>query len=134
PRSTTSHPLLATFLFNPPTPPAISTLSLHDALPIFGFGFTIFQFFRRLDTMPGVRKARDPWFLDALSLSLVGAGTLGLIIVLFEYRSTVRHLWSPPYREIAFGDKPAFTPTSAAALVICLTRLLALLIMVIRIT
>jgi putative membrane protein len=108
---------------------------MRTAVSLIGFGFTIFQFFKRLDDMPGIAKPRMPGLSEDLSLALVAAGTIGLSIALIEYRAIIRHLWSPPYRDLAGpGTKPSWSPTGAAAIVLVLIGLFALLMMVVRMT
>jgi putative membrane protein len=106
---------------------------MRTAVSLIGFGFTIFQFFNRLEGVPGIQKARYAWLPDVLSLALVATGTIGLIVVLVEYRNGVRHLWTPPYRELAGPrDRPRLTPTGAAAFVLILIGVFALLMMIMR--
>src|SRR5262245_24599057 len=104
---------------------------MRTAVSLIGFGFTIFQFFRRMDQMPGLEHARRPGLSDSLSLALVAAGTLGLIVALIEYRGTLHYLWSPDFRDLAGPrDRPGWTPTSVTSMVLCLIGICALLMMI----
>jgi putative membrane protein len=79
---------------------------VRTAIALIGFGFTIFQFLERLNTMPGAAPAEHPnapWFFG---LALIGSGTIALLIALCEYRWAIRYLWSDEYKSIAgIGDR-----------------------------
>jgi putative membrane protein len=91
---------------------------VRTAIALIGFGFTIFQFLDHFNRMPGVQPAahpRAPWIF---SLALIGAGTIALIIAIWEYRWGVRYLWSDEYKGIAgLGDR-WHTPALAVSLVL----------------
>src|SRR4051795_5856226 len=65
---------------------------VRTATALIGFGFTIFQFFQRMDQMSGVTAARRPGMMLTVALGLVGTGVLALIVALMEYRATLRYL------------------------------------------
>jgi len=77
---------------------------LRTAVALIGFGFTIVQFFQRLNNMEGVAPAARPQAPRYLGLALIGAGVLALIISAQQYRRLIRYLWSDPYRPIAGVD------------------------------
>lgn len=80
---------------------------LRTAVALIGFGFTIVQFFQRLNNMEGVAPAARPQAPRYLGLALIGAGVLALIISAQQYRRLIRYLWSDPYRPIAgLDEKP----------------------------
>ena len=88
---------------------------------LIGFGFTIFQFFDRLNHMEGVAPPQNPATSRLVSLALIGIGTLGLILAIIEYRGMVYYLWSEEYRDIAgMGDKPTWTPLTLTASLVAL--------------
>jgi inner membrane protein YidH len=59
---------------------------VRTAISLIGFGFTIFQFLERLNTMPGAQPAEHPNAPRIFGLALIGSGTIALIIALWEYR------------------------------------------------
>ncbi|MGO9038920.1 MAG: YidH family protein [Steroidobacteraceae bacterium] len=83
---------------------------LRTAVALIGFGFTIVQFFQRLNQMEGVAPAARPEAPRQLGLALIGAGILALIISAQQYRRMVRYLWSDPYRPIAGIDGKSMDP------------------------
>ena len=91
---------------------------VRTAVALIGFGFTIFQFLNRFNRMPNVQPAshpRAPWIF---SLALIGAGTIALLIALWEYRWGVRYLWREEYKSIAGVGDRWHTPIMAVALVL----------------
>jgi putative membrane protein len=74
---------------------------VRTGIALIGFGFTIFQFFGRLSTTPGVAAPTYPRAPQYLALELIGLGTIGLFIAAWEYQSTVRYLWSAEFKPIA---------------------------------
>jgi putative membrane protein len=91
---------------------------------LIGFGFTIVQFFQRLNQTEGVAPAVRPQAPRHLGLALIGAGVVALIISAQQYRRMVRYLWSDPYRPIAGVDGkpmvPIITQTPLLAVVIAM--------------
>jgi len=83
---------------------------LRTAVALIGFGFTIVQFFQRLNNMEGVAPAARPQAPRHLGLALIGAGVLALIISAQQYRRLIRYLWSDPYRPIAGVDGKPMDP------------------------
>ena len=59
---------------------------VRTAISLIGFGFTIFQFLERLNTMTGTQPAEHPNAPWIFGLALIGSGTIALIIALWEYR------------------------------------------------
>jgi putative membrane protein len=100
---------------------------LRTAVALIGFGFTIVQFFQRLNNMEGVAPAARPQAPRHLGLALIGAGVLALIISAQQYRRLIRYLWSDPYRPIAGVDGKSMAP------IISQTPLLAVVIAMILI-
>ncbi|HSL72594.1 MAG TPA: DUF202 domain-containing protein [Longimicrobiales bacterium] len=98
---------------------------MRTATAMIGFGFTIFQFFDRLNSMEGVAPARHPTAILIVSLSLVAIGSIGLVVAMIEYRRGLRYLWSPEFRDIAGMEKePITTPTLSAALLLAFVGIL----------
>jgi putative membrane protein len=74
---------------------------VRTGVALIGFGFTIVQFFQRLQDMEGVAPARRPQAPRHLGLALIGAGILALVVSGWQYRRVVRYLWSPAFRSLA---------------------------------
>ena len=60
------------------------------AAALIGFGLTLFQFMERLNAMPGIARAAHPEAPRCLGLALLGAGIIGAVIAMWEYRRLVR--------------------------------------------
>jgi putative membrane protein len=86
---------------------------LRTAVALIGFGFTIVQFFQRLQGMDGVAPAVRPQAPRYLGLALIGTGVLALIISLWQYRRIVQYLWSSQYKPIAGLHSDAMEPIVA---------------------
>ncbi len=84
---------------------------VRTATALIGFGFTIVQFFQRLQTTEGVAPARHPEAARYLGLALILAGVLSLAVSMWQYTRMNRYMWSRPFAAIAgFEKDPAFTP------------------------
>jgi inner membrane protein YidH len=98
---------------------------VRTGVALIGFGFTIVQFFQRLQGMEGVAPARRPQAPRHLGLALIGAGVLALVISGWQYRQLVRYLWSAEFRPIAGLEattmKPVYAQTPIMAVVIAVT-------------
>src|SRR5260221_13430761 len=66
---------------------------VRTAVSLIGFGFTIVQFFDRVQQMPGVKPVRFPEAPYYLGLALIGCGILALFVSIWQYRWTLRYLW-----------------------------------------
>ena len=77
---------------------------------LIGFGFTIVQFFQRLQGMEDVAPALRPQAPRHLGLALIGAGVLALVISGWQYWQLVRYLWSPQYRVLAGLEGKSMKP------------------------
>ena len=95
---------------------------LRTATALIGFGFTIVQFFERLQQIPGARPAYVPHAPQYLGLALIGCGILALLISVYQYWWSVRYLWSEAFASIAGAKKDGMqTPVLAiAALLMCI--------------
>src|SRR5271167_2770191 len=74
---------------------------VRTAVALIGFGFTIVQFFQRLQGIEGVAPAIRPQAPRYMGLGLIGTGILALLISAWQYRSGVKYLWSSSFRPIA---------------------------------
>jgi putative membrane protein len=93
---------------------------VRTATALIGFGFTIVQFFNQLNAMNGIAPAARPEMPRVFGLALIAAGTLFLIVALYQYRTITRYLWSRDYRPIAGIDGKPFQAKPAAAIAVLL--------------
>jgi inner membrane protein YidH len=99
---------------------------LRTAVSLIGFGFTIVQFFQRLQGMDAVVRPMRPEAPRDLGLALIATGIGALVISSWQYRLQLRYLWSEPFRSIAgFSEKPHRTPIFTAAIVLIFIGLAA---------
>jgi putative membrane protein len=95
---------------------------VRTSVALIGFGFTIVQFFQRLQGMTGVAPAVRPQAPRTMGLALIGTGIGALLISLWQYRRLVHYLWSAPFKPIAGIEstdmEPVFTQTPLMAVVI----------------
>jgi putative membrane protein len=93
---------------------------IRTAASLIGFGFTIVQFFQRLQGMDA--KAGFQLHPEAprdFGLALIAAGVGALVISSWQYRLQLRYLWSEPFKGIAgYSEKPHRTPIFVAAIVL----------------
>ena len=75
---------------------------------LIGFGFTIVQFFQRVQSSQAV-----PVYLPNaprnFGLALIASGVLGLIVALRQYHKLVRYLWSDQFGPVAGIEKEPVT-------------------------
>jgi putative membrane protein len=74
---------------------------VRTAISLIGFGFTIVQFFDRMEQMPGVAPARLPDAPRYVGLSLIFCGVAALAISIWEYQWGLRYLWGGNFVAIA---------------------------------
>lgn len=86
---------------------------MRTSVSLIGFGFTIVQFFQRLNGTEGVAPALRPTAPRQLGLALIGCGVLGLMISLWQYRRIVKYLWSDQFRLLAGTDSKDMAPVIA---------------------
>jgi len=108
---------------------------VRTCVSLIGFGFTIFQFFARLSTMATVAPAAEPHLARYISLALIGAGTIGLCISLFEYQSLLGYLWGPDFRPVAGVSRHRRnTPVFAVTILLVCIGLAAFISVYLRVT
>ena|SRR6516162_3950185 len=98
---------------------------MRTGIALIGFGFTIFQFFGRLNTTPGVAVPTYPRAPQYLALELIGAGTIGLLIAAWEYHATARYLWSTEFKAIAGIPSIRHTPILGMSILLALIGVFA---------
>jgi putative membrane protein len=100
---------------------------VRTSISLIGFGFTIVQFFARFNEMQGVAEAARPGAPRYIGLAMIGAGVLGLLVSLWQYRWLNRYLWSEPFTPLAGVQRlgPVNTPIIAVGVVLLLIGIFA---------
>jgi putative membrane protein len=108
---------------------------IRTAISSIGFGFTIVQFFDRLQQFSGVKPAvfsDAPWYVG---LALIFCGVLALVVSLWQYRLGVRYLWSDSFLPLAGTTNEGMQSSAVAvALVLIAVGTLAFLAVLFRLT
>lgn len=87
------------------------------ATTLIGFGFTIVQFFDRLENMSSAKPALAPLLPRYLGLALIFSGVFGLLIAIWQYVWFVNYLHSEEFRRLAIKSRlPVNKPVLAIAL------------------
>ena len=74
---------------------------IRTAVSLIGFGFTIVQFFERMQDLPGVKSGLHPTAPRYLGLALIGCGIMALVVSVWQYHWTIRYLWSGSFAQLA---------------------------------
>jgi putative membrane protein len=99
---------------------------IRTAVSLIGFGFTIVQFFERMQELPGVSAARHPASPRYLGLALIACGIMALVISVWQYHWTLRYLWSGSFAPIAGMTKEGLqTPLYAVTFALILIGVFA---------
>ena len=99
---------------------------VRTATALIGFGFTIVQFFDRIQETPGGASAYFPHAPHYLGLSLIFSGVMALVISIWEYHWGLRYLWSGDFAVIAGATREGKqTPLLAVAVVLALIGVFA---------
>ena len=97
---------------------------VRTATGLIGFGFTIVQFFDRMQQMPGTAPSYFPEAPRYLGLSLIFCGVAALVIAIWEYHWGLRYLWSRDFAAIAgFTREGKQTPLVQGVLYDILVRI-----------
>ena len=75
------------------------------ATALIGFGFTIEQFFERLEQLERAKPALAPRAPHLLGMALVLAGTLGLFAAIANYVALVRRLHDGAFQPLAAAGR-----------------------------
>jgi inner membrane protein YidH len=103
------------------------------AITLVGFGFTIVQFFERLNDMEGIAPAAQPFAARYVGLVLIAAGVAALVVSGLQYRATVRYLWQNDFAAIAgIGKAPGNTPIYAVTITLTVIGVVAFLAVLLR--
>jgi len=106
---------------------------VRTAIALIGFGFTIVQFFDRMQQMPGTAPAIFPEAPRYLGLSLIFCGVAALAISIWEYQWGLGYLWSGNFAAIAGVTKEGRqTPLLAVAVALALIGVFAFSAVVFR--
>ena len=99
---------------------------VRTATALIGFGFTIVQFFARIQETPGVAPAYFPHAPRYLGLSLIFCGVMALVISIWEYQWGLRYLWGGDFAVIAGATREGKqTPLLAVAIILTLIGVFA---------
>jgi putative membrane protein len=104
------------------------------SVSLIGFGFTIVQFFQRVQTSG---SSPAPVLLPEaprdFGLALIGSGILGLLVSLWQYHKGLHYLWSDEFRPVAgIGKERVTTPIMWVAIVLILVGVFAFLVVLFR--
>jgi len=103
------------------------------AVALIGFGFAIVQYFNHLQQIPGARPAYLPTAPEYLGLALIACGVLALITSVWQYRWTVRYMWSETFAPIACMTKEGMqSPVLAIAILLIFIGLFAFFAVLLR--
>jgi putative membrane protein len=108
---------------------------VRTATALIGFGFTIVQFFARMQDSPGVAPAFFPSAPRYLGLSLIFCGVVALAISIWEYQWGLRYLWSENFAVIAGVTRGGRqTPLLAVAILLAFIGIFAFFAVLFRLT
>jgi len=98
---------------------------IRTAVSLIGFGFSIVQFFERMDQMPGVQRSLFPNAPMYLGLALIACGILALVISIWQYQWTARYLRNGSFARVAGLKRGMQSPVLAVAGLLTLIGLFA---------
>jgi putative membrane protein len=99
---------------------------IRTAVSLIGFGFTIVQFFERMQELPGVSPALHPATPRYLGLALIACGIMALAVSVWQYHWTLHYLWSGSFAPLAGMTKEGLqTPLYAVTFALMLIGVFA---------
>jgi putative membrane protein len=99
---------------------------IRTAVSLIGFGFTIVQFFERMQELPGVSPALHPAAPRYLGLALIACGIMALVVSVWQYHWTLHYLWSGSFAALAGMTKEGLqTPLYAVTFALILIGVFA---------
>jgi len=99
---------------------------VRTATALIGFGFTIVQFFERMQDMQSMAPALRPEAPRYLGLALILAGIGALAVSVWQYHWMLRYLWSQPFTVLAGVEhRRRNTPIVAVAIALLLIGIFA---------
>jgi putative membrane protein len=105
------------------------------ATTLIGFGFTILQFFDRLETMSSAKPALAPHLPRYLGLALIFSGVFGLLIAIWQYIWFVNYLHSEEFSRLAIKPTlPINRPALAIAIALALVGTVAFVTVMFRLS
>jgi putative membrane protein len=106
---------------------------VRTATALIGFGFAIVQFFERLQQAPSANSAYLPNAPIYLGLAPIACGVASLFVSIWQYRWTIRYLWSNPFTPIAgMTAEQMHSPILAIGFLLILIGLFALFAVLLR--
>ena len=106
---------------------------VRTATALIGFGFTIVQFFERLNNIEGVDPATRPFAARYVGLVLIAAGIVALVVSAVQYRAAIRYLWQASTQPSpGIGKAPGNTPVYAITIGLTLIGVFAFLAVLVR--
>jgi putative membrane protein len=106
---------------------------VRTATALIAFGFTIVQFFTRIEDMPGVAPAHFSHAPRYLGLSMIFCGVMALVISIWEYHWGLRYLWGGNFATIAGVTREGKqTPLLAVAVALALIGVFAFFAVALR--
>jgi len=105
---------------------------VRTATALIGFGFTIVQFFERLNNIEGVDSATRPFAARYVGLVLIAAGIVALVVSAVQYRAALRYLWHDYAAVAGIGKAPGNTPVYAITIGLTLIGVFAFLAVLVR--
>jgi putative membrane protein len=106
---------------------------VRTAISLIGFGFTIVQFFERIQDIQGIAPALRPMAPRAFGLALILCGIGALTISVWQYRTSLQYLSGPPFTPLAgIEGHVRKTPVLAISLVLLLVGVLTFVSLLLR--
>jgi len=100
--------------------------AVRTAVSLIGFGFTVAQFFQRLQgQVPEGLRVMNPSAPRNVGLVLIAAGVISLVMFTHQYRATVRAISTGPYAPLAHADTRLHTQPYLVAWAVILIGVLA---------